>query len=163
MSKLALALTYSQALSHVLSQRIVLVQVGLPCVVARARLCLCCGGEAVGGGSNGAVFKPSPYGIHIYTVRTSNVFGREGRILSTSVPQNHQDKVGFRMRDLIREWKREREREFTNANHLKRLIVKKSIFWWRRVVYLPQCREIELSTCACIAYTYKKIIEVKFC
>lgn len=111
MSKLALALTYSQALSHVLSQRTVLVQVGLPCVVARARLCLCCGGEAVGGGSNNAVFKPSPYGIHIYTVRTSNVCGREGRILSTSVPQNHQDKVGFRMRDLIREWKRERERE----------------------------------------------------
>lgn len=82
----------------------------------------------MGGGSNDAVFKPSPYGIHIYTVRTSNVCGREGRILSTSVPQNHQDKVGFRMRDLIREWKREREREFTNANHLKRLIVKKSIF-----------------------------------
>lgn len=82
--------------------------------------------RAVGGGSNDAVFKPSPYGFHIYTVRTSNVCGREGRILSTSVPQNHQDEVGFGMRDLLRE--RKREREFANANHLKRLIVKKSIF-----------------------------------
>lgn len=78
MSKLALALTYSQALSHVLSQRTVLVQVGLPCVVARARLCLCCGGEAVGGGSNDAVFKPSPYGIHIYRVRATFAGEKEG-------------------------------------------------------------------------------------